>query len=120
MNNIDQLNILSEKYRKYILTTKINKINYFIILGADLSDNAKDKILIDSNKKILCSQTITDLFDYILKHKVFDNLHFKEWVMCIRSLCLHMPEISYAKFDFDRILLELVLNIENSSLNLSK
>jgi hypothetical protein len=56
---------VSEKYRKYLLRITYANQDYFTISGADLEDEEKGKVLINSNNQIVLFSDVTHLLKAI-------------------------------------------------------
>ena len=123
MNGKDDIDLISEKYRKYLIKIKISDSSYYFIHGADITDDYKDKLLIDSNKKILLFGKLEDLFNYIEQSNyLFDVDNFKKWIKSLREFFGNKyPEhLEYCIYDMNLIRLLFIDFKSNDIFNYGK
>ena len=88
---------VSEKYRKYLLKVIYDNQYYYTISGADLEDEEKDKLLINSNKQLVLFSDVSSLLQAIKKGGYyFDRDNLQRWEAAFSS-----SDEPYAQIDLD-------------------
>jgi hypothetical protein len=88
---------VSEKYRKYLLKVTYDNQYYYTISGADLEDEEKDKLLINSNKQLVLFSEVASLLQAIKKGEYyFDRDNLQRWEKEFSS-----SDEPYAQIDLD-------------------
>ncbi|OQP42716.1 hypothetical protein A4H97_11140 [Niastella yeongjuensis] len=88
---------VSEKYRKYLLKIAYDNQYYYTVAGADLQDEEKDKLLINSNKQLVLFSDVASLLQAIKKGEYyFDRDNLQKWEKEFSS-----SEEPYAEVDLD-------------------
>jgi hypothetical protein len=92
------MNEISEKYKKFIIEIKINKVSRLFITGMDISKSDDDFVLVDPSDNILMFENIEQIIDFVeMENDIIDARNFKKWA---QELIYEKPYIS---FDLDRI-----------------
>lgn len=87
----------SEKYKKFLLGVRCDNENYITVSGADISDEAKDKLSVDENKHLVLFRSFYDLFDALLSGKyLFDDENISKW-----AVDASVAPSLYTSVDFD-------------------
>lgn len=104
-NNIKEINLMSEKYRKYLTSVKYDNKLYYFVFGTDLNNDSIDYIVIDSLNRMLFYDSIDNLIKYIYKDSSnsYDSKNFHIWISQIRNHIDHKLEYSYAFYNIDFI-----------------
>lgn len=103
---------ISEKYRKYLCTIKLDRREYFFIAGSDVSENFKDKLLLDNfNKLVLISNSKLLTLNILKETLIFDSENFTPWLkeLKIKIKNGNCNKYTYALYDFDLLYDSLLL-----------
>lgn len=78
---------ISEKYRKYLLSSKYKNGSYYMVAGADLEQNEEDKVLISTDSKIMLFSNIMSIAEYVKNaNSCFDHSNLIEWAEFLNTL----------------------------------
>lgn len=104
---IEDINTISEKYRKYLCSIKLDSKKYYFIAGTDLNYDLEDKLLLDKYSKLLLMNSVDILFKINLYTEVvvFDNENFNLWFDNIKLFLEknNHEDYTYALYDLDLI-----------------
>lgn len=93
---------------------KIDGNIFYTISGDDLTNNMNEKLLINRDNKIIISDKFEYLVEFIKNNNVFDDLNLKKWLKEILSKYYVQTSYKYALYNFDVLVTDFILNIENT------
>lgn len=108
MNNID---LVSEKYRKFLCSVKLDSRIYYIIAGCDINNNNDDKLLLDSRGRLILMPLSNSIFGIaeMKEALIFDRDNFIQWIEELKPLLAAESSYSYALYDMDLLYNELLI-----------
>ncbi len=108
MNNID---LVSEKYRKFLCSVKLDSRIHYFVAGCDINNFNDDKLLLDSRGMLILMPASNSIFGIAEMNEalIFDRDNFIEWVEELKPLLTAGNSYTYALYDMDLLYNELLM-----------
>lgn len=115
-SNEKELILISDKYRKYIVSMKLFNENKYFIWGSDLLEKEEDKFLLDPKGNIITSPNLHLFLSSLLESNkdvnLFDINNLLNWKKEVQHILTKFKNgySGYAKYDLDILLKYFIAN----------